>query len=92
MSETARYLHDCAQCNYIGQIGRADVYWCPQALLRLPTMVLRYSEYPSDYRSLPISHIISEPLPPFIEAMHMLEASPDYARAMAMVRAGNRLT
>jgi len=49
------YKHDCNICTFIGNSfsestqSVSDLYYCPQN--GLPTIIIRYSDEPSDYNS-----------------------------------------
>jgi hypothetical protein len=47
----ARFEHDgCENCCFHGQLGKSDVWHCPN---NGGTIMLRDSDEPSDYRSMP---------------------------------------
>lgn len=46
---TPRYEHDCSSCNFLGQVGRDDAYFCPSE----GSIVLRASSEVPDYASFP---------------------------------------
>lgn len=48
--ETPHYTHDCDNCTFLGNNGRADLYYCTQSGTRV-TLIARYSSEGSDYIS-----------------------------------------
>ncbi len=46
-----RYAHDCDRCKPLGVFGGADLYYCDQGELVMPTLIARNSSEPSDYQS-----------------------------------------
>lgn len=55
-----RYVHDCEDCKFLGQIGVDDAYFCP----REHSIVLRDGDDGPEYASFPtgiVEHIIHQP-------------------------------
>lgn len=48
----ARYTHNCDSCVWLGEHGEYDCYWCPQLLIKMPTLVARFGSEGRDYLSL----------------------------------------
>jgi hypothetical protein len=48
--QTPKYIHDCEECEYLGQYAEADLYFHKGALA---TLIARFSSEPSDYASVP---------------------------------------
>ncbi len=48
---TPQYAHDCEGCEYFGQYNHADLYLHKGAVV---TLIVRFSNGPSDYASSPI--------------------------------------
>jgi hypothetical protein len=46
-----RYEHDCNHCVFLGQYGEYDLYYCPQPMIHLPTIVARFGDWGGDYHS-----------------------------------------
>jgi hypothetical protein len=47
---TPKYIHDCEECEYLGQYANADLYLHKGAFT---TFIARFSSEPSDYTSAP---------------------------------------
>lgn len=49
------FKHECEQCVFLGTLlaenGAHDLYFCTQASLSLPTVIARYGDKGSDYKS-----------------------------------------
>ena len=46
-SETPKYKHDCSVCDFLGEYGHYDLYFCNTE----PTVVARFSDKGADYMS-----------------------------------------
>jgi hypothetical protein len=67
MSEP-RFPHDCDACIFLGQLEQADLYYCPQAAIRTPTLLARFGTHGADYGTWNVAGC-GEPLEePFITA------------------------
>lgn len=51
--EAPRYRHDCTTCVYEGRFGRYDAYYCAAGDTPHNTVVLRYGDEGSQYKSRP---------------------------------------
>lgn len=49
--EKPRYKHDCSSCQYLGQDGRFDLYYCGESNSDSNTLIARFSDYGPDYYS-----------------------------------------
>lgn len=47
---TPKYVHDCEECEFLGQYAIADLYFHKA---ELSTLIARFSNEPSDYESAP---------------------------------------
>lgn len=52
--EGPQYLHDCAECRFLGRYGDLDVYVCMEGQPHSESVVVRYGYEPHEYSSMPV--------------------------------------
>ena len=52
--EKPLYKHDCKKCVYLGSAQEKDFYFCNNSLTGSDSLVIRLSNKPSDYLSMPV--------------------------------------
>ena len=52
--EKSLYKHDCEKCVYLGSAQEKDFYFCNNSLTGSDSLVIRLSNKPSDYLSMPV--------------------------------------
>ena len=48
------YKHDCEKCVYLGSAQEKDFYFCNKSLAGGDSLIIRLSDKPSDYLSMPV--------------------------------------
>ena len=48
------YKHDCEKCVFLGSAQEKDFYYCSKSLIGRDSLVIRLSDIPSDYLSMPV--------------------------------------
>jgi len=50
-NETPQWQHDTDCCTFLGRFNEHDLYFCRQGIIDWPTVLARYSDEGSHYRS-----------------------------------------
>lgn len=58
LTTSPKYIHDCKNCIYIGNIDNKDAYICPYSLGGA-TLILRYGDEGIDNASYPITMLFN---------------------------------
>lgn len=54
LTDKPLYKHDCEKCVYLGSAQEKDFYFCNKSLTGRDSLVIRLSDKPSDYLSMPV--------------------------------------
>lgn len=49
------YNHDCSKCVFLGTTEEKDFYFCKNEITKADSLVVRLSNKPSDYLSMPVN-------------------------------------
>jgi hypothetical protein len=76
MVEKPWYKHDCSACKFLGCHYEYDLYWCPQPMVNVPTVIARFGDEGWEYTSGMPSASFREQLPddPKVEAWRRAKA------------------
>jgi hypothetical protein len=55
---TVRFEHDCSTCQFLGQAGEFDMYWCPKC--DEGSLIARYGSAGPEYASTPLFCLMPE--------------------------------